>query len=307
MSPVSAFRSAAARVPPNLQGMLWMAAAGISFIFFTGIARHVGSEMHPVQAAFLRYAIGLVFVAPLLLRYGRAMLYTSRTRTHAFRGLIHGIAVMLWFYAMARIPIAEVTALGFTAPIFSTVGAAMFLGERLHLRRIGAVLMGFAGALIILRPGVVSVDPGAVAMIVAAPLFAVSKLLTKSLTGTDSGPGIVAYLALFVTLVMLPPAMMVWRAPTWEEIGWLTLTALLATTSHLAMTHALKLAELTVTQPVEFLQLVWATLLGLYIFNEVPDIWTWVGGAVIVGSATYIAHREAVAGRRAAPAPAPLG
>lgn len=305
MSPVSAFRIAAARVPPNLQGMLWMAAAGVSFIFFTGIARHVGTEMHPVQAAFLRYAIGLVLVAPLILRYRLAMLYSTRMPWHAARGLLHGIAVMLWFYAMARIPIAEVTALGFTAPIFSTVGAAMFLGERLHLRRIGAVLMGFAGALIILRPGMVSVDLGAIAMIVAAPLFAASKLITKSLTRTDPGPAIVAYLALFVTLVMLPPAMLVWRAPTPEEIGWLSLTALLATASHLAMTHALKLADLTVTQPVEFLQLVWATLLGLYVFSEVPDLWTWVGGAVIIASATYIAHREVRAGRR--PAPAPLG
>ena len=217
------------------------------------------------------------------------------------RGIVHGIGVMLWFFAMARIPIAEVTALGFTAPIFTTIGAALFLGEGLRARRIAAVLLGFAGAMVILRPGIVAVNPGAIAQLMAAPLFAVSFIVAKKLTETQPPTVIVAYLSIFVTLVLLPPALMVWRTPTWEELSWLTLIAMLATLGHLTLTQAFRAAELTVTQPVSFLQLVWATLLGLAVFGEQPDLWTWIGGAIIVGSATYIAHRETLRKGRAEP------
>ena len=203
----------------------------------------------------------------------------------------------LWFYAMARIPIAEVTALGFIAPVFTTLGAALFLGERLRARRIGAVLVAFGGAMIILRPGFQEISAGALAQLTAAPLFAVSFLIAKKLTETETSPSIVAHLSIFVTLALLPGAIMEWRTPTWEELGWLFLTAVFATLMHLAMTEAFRCAEISVVQPVTFLQLIWATLLGYYVFAERPEVWVWIGGAVIVGSATYIAHREAAARR----------
>ena len=196
------------------------------------------------------------------------------------------------FYAMAHIPIAEVTALGFTAPIFTTIGAALFLGERVRARRIGAVLVGFAGAMIILRPGIAAIDPGAIAQLIAAPLFAASFILAKKLTETDSSGVIVGVLTVIVTLMLLGPAMLVWRTPTLGELGWLFATASFATAGHLTLTQAFRSAEITVTQPVAFLQLVWATLLGFYVFGEQPDKFTWIGAAVIVSSATYIAHRE---------------
>ena len=211
---------------------------------------------------------------------------------------MHGIGVMLWFYAMARIPIAEVTALGFTAPIFTTIGAALFLGERIRARRVGAVLLGFAGTLVILRPGIEIIDPGAAAMMLAAPLFAASLLISKKLTRSESNSAIVAHMAVFVTLVLLPPALWVWRPPTWEELALLLLTAVLATAGHFTMTQAFRSADITVTQPASFLQLLWATLLGFYVFGETPDLWTWVGAGVIVVSASYIAHRESLAWRR---------
>ncbi len=283
----------AQRLSGNLQGMLWMAGAGLVFVAFVAIVRHIGSDMHPLQIAFMRYAFGIVILAPVLVRMRFYQFRSARHGLHVFRGVIHAIAVLLWFYAMTRLPIAEVTALGFTAPIFATIGAAMFLGERLHLRRIGAVLIGFAGALVILRPGIDVIDVGAVAMLVAAPMFAGSKIITKTLSRTEPTTAIVAYLTVIVTLVMVVPALMVWQAPSLPEIGWTALTALLATASHLAIVRALKAAELTVTQPIEFLQLFWATLIGLYLFGEIPDLWTWVGGTIIVTSATYIAHREA--------------
>jgi drug/metabolite transporter (DMT)-like permease len=288
----------------NLKGIGWMLLSGILFVAVTGIVRHLGTDMSPMQAAFIRYAFGLVLVVPLILHLGAGArlfsgryLRSRRLGLHALRGVIHGIGVMLWFYAMARIPIAEVTALGFTAPIFTTLGAALFLGERLRARRIGAVLVAFGGAMIILRPGFQEISAGALAQLTAAPLFAISFLIAKKQTETETSPSIVAHMAVFVTLALLPGALLEWRTPTLEELGWLFLTAVFATLMHLTMTQAFRCAEISVVQPITFLQLVWATLLGYYVFAERPELWIWVGGAVIVASASYIAHREALARR----------
>ncbi len=249
--------------------------------------------VNPMQAAFIRYAFGIVLIAPVLLRMFAAGVRPSRLGLHMLRGVAHGIAVMLWFFAMARIPIAQVTAIGFTAPVFTTIGAALYLGEHLFARRIAAVVVSFLGTLVILRPGAVAIELGAVAQLVAAPLFACSFLIAKKLTETESSASIVAYMSVFVTLALLPPALLVWRTPTLTELGWLFVTAVFATAGHYTLTRAMQAMELTVLQPFSFLQLVWATLLGFYAFSEVPDIWTLTGGAIIVASVTYIAHREA--------------
>ncbi|MEC8053934.1 MAG: DMT family transporter, partial [Pseudomonadota bacterium] len=174
-----------------------------------------------------------------------------------------------------------------------------FLGERLRLRRMIAIGIGFAGMLVILRPGLNTLELGAAAMLLAAPLFAASMLLAKRLTAAQRPGEIVAFLSVFVTLVLMPPALYVWRAPTWEEMVWLTATAVFATLGHIALVKAYSLVEITVTQPVTFVQLVWASLLGYFVFAEVPDVWTIVGGMIIVASASYIAHRESQLARAA--------
>ena len=285
----------------NLQGIFWMMATGILFVAVTGIVRHLGTDMSPVQAAFIRYLFGLILLIPVFIRMGELLRPPKVLGLHAARGIIHGIGVMLWFYAMARIPIAEVTALGFTAPIFTTVGAALFLGERLHFYRIGAVLMGFGGAIVVLQPGFQPINIGSVAQLTAAPLFACSFLIAKRLTNVESSTAIVAYLSVFVTLTLLVPALIVWRTPTLVELAWLFATAACATAGHYTLTQAFRAADITVTQPIQFLQLVWATILGLLLFDEQPEVWTWVGGGMIVASVTFIAHRESRR-RKAAPA-----
>ena len=276
-----------------LWGIWWMLLTGLLFVAVTGVVRHLGTDMNPMQAAFIRYAFGVVLIAPVLLRMFAARAAPSRIGLHMLRGVAHGTAVMLWFFAMARIPIAQVTAIGFTTPIFTTMGAVLFLGEVLHARRIAAVVVSFLGTLIILRPGAVSIELGALAQLAAAPLFACSFLIAKKLTETESSASIVAYMSVFVTLALLPPALLVWRTPTLTELGWLFVTAVFATAGHYTFTRAMQTVELTVLQPFSFLQLVWATLLGFYAFSEVPDVWTLTGGAVIIASVTYIAHREA--------------
>ena len=151
---------------------------------------------------------------------------------------------MCWFYAMSRIPIAEVTAIGFTAPVFATIGAALFLGEKVRLRRILAVLIGLLGALIIIRPGIVAIELGALLMLIAAPLFAISDLMSKVLTRKETGPALVAYLSVFVTLTIMIPALFVWREPSLEEWLWMGLTAGLATLGHLCMVQGLSLIHI---------------------------------------------------------------
>lgn len=275
-----------------------MLLTGVLFVAVTGIVRYLGSDLPAVQAAFIRYCFGVLFMLPLLIGALRVNPVPRRFGLHVLRGCVHAAGVMLWFYAMARIPIAEVTAIGFTAPLFTTIGAALFLGERLRSRRILAVVAGFIGTLVILRPGVQAIAPGALAQLAAAPLFACSFIVAKKLTATESGTVIVGWLSIFVTLALLPPALMVWRTPNAQELVLLALTAACASAGHYTLTRAMRLAELTLLQPFSFLQLVWASLLGLVAFGEVPDAWTWVGAAIIVGAATYIAHREATVRRQ---------
>ena len=269
-----------------------MVSAGALFVGVTGVVRHLGSDMNPAQAAFIRYAFGVVLLLPVYWRLVAHRVLPSHLGLHVLRGGVHAAGVALWFYAMARIPIAEVTAIGFTTPIFLTIGAVLFLGERIEARRMMAVVAGFAGTLVILRPGFEVIELGALAQLVAAPLFACSILVAKRLTQVESSVAIVAYASVFITLALLPPALAEWRSPEPAELAWLFVTAVLATAGHYALTQALRAADVTVLQPFSFLQLVWAGMLGLYAFGEVPDAWTWAGGAIIVGSATYLARLE---------------
>lgn len=279
------------------RGILWMLATGLLFVGVTGVVRHIGTALPAAESAFLRYVIGTAMLLPFI---WRDLLRPRPARSwgvFAFRGAAHSLGVVLWFFAMARIPIAEVTAIGYTAPIYITIGAALFFGEKLAARRIMAVVLAFAGALIILRPGFREVGPGQIAQLLSAPLFAVSYLMTKRLTATESPGVIVGLLSVFVTLALAPMAISVWVWPDWREVGWLALVAALATTGHWTMTKGLQAAPLTVTQPVTFLQLVWATALGALVFGEAIDGWILLGGAVIIGAVTFIAYREAMLGR----------
>ncbi|HJM49004.1 MAG TPA: DMT family transporter [Alphaproteobacteria bacterium] len=287
---------AARRPVENFKGIFWITVSGLCFVLMSAIVRHLGSDMSPFQAAFIRYVIGGLFVLPLALRLNFDGFRRARWGLHLGRGLIHGVGVLGWFYAVAYVPIAEVTALLFTAPIFTTIGAAVFFGERLHAHRIAAALAGLAGAMVILRPGIEIVQLGSIAMLIAAPSFAISALIAKRLTEREDTIVVMAILTIFVTLMLLPPALMVWRQPTPMEMVWLGLIAAIATVAHYSMTQAIAVAELTVTQPFSFTQLVWATLIGYWAFGELPDIWTWIGAAIIVASVTYIAHRERLAG-----------
>jgi drug/metabolite transporter (DMT)-like permease len=285
-------------------GISWMLLTGLIFACVTGVIRYLGSDMPAIQGAFIRYAIGTLMIVPLLLRNWTGIPERKTLQLYAVRGLIHGVAVILWFFAMARVPMAEVTALGYVAPIFVTIGAALFLGERLHLRRLFGVGAGFVGAMVIVRPGFEEINLGQLAQLSAAPLFAASFIIAKKLTAQENSSMIVGLLSVGCTLTLLPGAILQWRSPTVEEIGWLSLSALLATTGHFTLTKAFAAAPITVTQPLSFLQLVWATAIGVMLFGEPIDPYVLLGSLIVVSAVTYISHREIQARKHASTPPA---
>ena len=278
-----------------------MIVTGLMFVGVTAVVKHVGNGVPAAQAAFLRYLLGVVFLIPMIKPILDAHLTKRQIKLFALRGILHTVAVILWFFAMARIPIAEVTAMNYLSPVYVSIGAALFLGERLPPRRLAAVVVALIGALIILRPGVKEIEPGHIAMLGTAVCFAIGYLIAKQLSGEVSAPVIVGMLSITVTIGLAPAAIAVWVTPTLPQLGWLFLVACFATAGHYAMTLAFAAAPLTVTQPVTFLQLVWAVLLGAVVFGEGVDGWVIFGGAVIMASVSFITWREAVARRQITP------
>ncbi|UWR12520.1 DMT family transporter [Sulfitobacter mediterraneus] len=284
-----------------LTGILWMLVTGLLFIAVTALVKYMGPRLPAAESAFLRYAIGLVFLLPAVGALRQTNLSRRQWSLFGLRGFCHALGVILWFYAMTRIPIAEVTAMNYLAPIYVTLGAAVFLGEKLAARRIAAVCLGLMGAAIILRPGFREVSLGHLAMLFAAVVFAGSYLLAKVLADEVRPAVVVAMLSIFVTLALAPFALPVWVTPTLREVLLLTAVAVFATAGHYTMTLAFAAAPVTVTQPITFLQLLWATSLGVLAFNEPVDIWVIVGGFVILGSVTFITWREAMLKRQITP------
>lgn len=277
-----------------LVGIFWMLVTGLNFVAVTAIVKHLGPGLPAVESAFLRYLLGLVFLIPMIGPIMKAHLTRRQVGLFVMRGVVHSAGVALWFFAMTRITIAEVTAMNYLAPIYVTLGAALFLGERLALRRILAIGAAFLGAMIILRPGFRELSPGHIAMLLAAIVFGASYLTAKLLSGETSAPVIVGMLSITVAIGLAPFAIAVWVPPTLTQLGWIFLVAIFATAGHYSMTLAFAAAPVTVTQPVTFLQLVWAILLGWLVFNESIDLWVLAGGALILGAVTFITWREHV-------------
>ncbi|SFO29740.1 Threonine/homoserine efflux transporter RhtA [Roseovarius lutimaris] len=280
-------------------GIFWMVVTGILFVGVTALVKVLGTRVPAPQAAFLRYAMGLVFLLPMLRPLMRLRLERRIWLMFGARGAVHTVAVALWFFAMARIPIADVTAMNYLSPIYVTLGAALFLGETLALRRVLAVVAALIGALIILRPGFREVGPGHFAMLFTAVFFGASYLTAKVLSGRCSAGIVVAMLSITVTIGLAPLAAAVWVTPTLGELAILAAVACLATAGHYTMTLAFGAAPLAVTQPVTFLQLVWAVALGALVFGEGVDVFVVLGGTVIVAAISFISWRESVLKRRA--------
>ena len=283
-----------ARVPDRpLAGVIWMLVTGVMFVGVTATVKHLGDRIPAAEAAFLRYLLGLVFLLPMLNQIRATRFTRRRAAFFAGRGMLHAVGVILWFFAMTRIPLAEVTALNYLSPVYVSLGAAIFLGEKFSWPRGIAIFCALIGVLLIVRPGFREVSPGHLAMLGTAVLFAGSYLIAKVMSDEVSPATVVAMLSLWTTLGLAPFAVSVWVWPSPSELGWLFMVATLATAGHFTMTLAFQCAPISVTQPVTFLQLIWATLLGWAVFGEGIDTFVLAGGAIIIGSVVTISIREA--------------
>jgi len=282
-----------------VEGVLWMLATGLCFVFVNGIVRYLGTSLPAAESAFIRFGWGILLLAPTLLPVLRAGFSARTLKLFALRGALHTVAVMLWFYAMARITISEVTAIGYLNPIVVTLGAGLLFGEGFRPSRIAAIGVAMIGALIVLRPGLRELSPGHLAQLGAAFGFGLSYLVMKRLTQLADPAQVVAMMALTVTLGLAPFALAVWQPVSLTQLLWLGAVAVFATAGHYCMTRAFACAPMTVTQPVTFLQLVWATALGWSAFGEPVDPFVLAGGAIIIAAVSYLTWREAVSKRRA--------
>lgn len=277
---------------PALRGILLMCISTVAFSVMHGLVRFVSEMLPPFQIAFFRNVFGLAFLLPLLMRSRFAILRTQRIGLHALRGVINIVAMLMFFTALSISPLAKVTALSFTAPIFMAILAVLVLGERFRIYRWLAILFGFLGMLIILRPGLVAIDTGALLVTGSAALWAVAMVLIKILSRTDSSLTIVAYMGIFLGIFSIFPALWVWQPFGLETLGWMVLIGLFGSIAQMSLSQSLKETDPTALMPFDFLKLIWTALIGAWFFGEVPDIYTWIGAAVIFSSGLFIALRE---------------
>ena len=269
------------------------------------MVRHVSAEVHPFEIAFFSFFFGFFVLLPVLARTGLAPLRTKRPGMHMVRVALSAVATLAIYYALSVTPLAQVAALSFTMPIFATVLAIVILREVVGIRRWTAIIVGFVGTYVILRPGTGAIEFGALLVLAASVLYGITVIVIKSLTRTDSPLTIMAVQICMMSPVLLVPALFVWQWPTWPQLAWLATIAVVTAFSVLAFAMAMKEADTAAVMSLNFLQLVWASLIGFVFFAEIPDLYTWIGGAMIVASTTYIAYRERAKGATAEITPTP--
>ena len=267
-----------------------MVVTTLLFAIVTGIVRYIGSDIPAPVAAFIRYIISTIFFIPLIVRMFILERNRSNRRVYWSRGLAHGFGVILWFFAMARIPVSEVTAIGYITPIFVSIAAFIFLKETFSMSIIGALAICMIGMIIIIRPTTSGIATGQLSMIIATLFFAASYILAKKLSETESTLEILVALNFVVTLTLAPFAIAFWVTPSFQEVLFLGVVALFATAGHFTMTMALKLAPITITQPISYVQIVWASGIGFIFFGETVTLLFSIGASLIILSSLYVTY-----------------
>lgn len=288
-----------------VEGVLWMLAATVCAVIVTSLIRLVGEGVPAAQSSFLRFTFGSLLMLPVLLPLFRRGLPQGAFRLFALRGVLHTAAALLTYVAIVRIPLAEVTAIGYLMPVLVAVGAVVFYGERLLQRRVIAIALALVGAFVILRPGLREIGIGQLAQLASAVFAAGSYLLVKRLIGLVNPAEVVALLMLGVAILMAPLALAVWGPVTPAELGLIALTGAAATLGHYCFTRSFKAAPVSVVQPVIFLQLVWSVALGTLAFGDPVDPFVILGGLVIVTAISLLAWQESSKARHGAAAPTP--
>ena len=291
--------STAVSLSGNMHAMGLMMVSTVARSGLHAIIRHASAGMHAFELLFFQNFVGLFVMLPWFVRYGFAPLRTTRLGLQLLRVTITVVSAAMLFYALAITPLARVAALTFLVPIFTTLLAIFFLRETVRLRRWLAILFGFAGVFVVLRPGIDTIDLGSILTVLSSIIFSFALLLTKVISRTDSAVTITCYSVLLMTPMSFAAAVFVWQWPDPRQIIWLIAIGVLSTGSQLIGTQAIKEGDINVLLPLDFFKLIWSSIIGFVFFSEIPSVFTWMGGTMIFASATYIAYRESKFGRPA--------
>lgn len=277
-----------------------MALTIASFAAMAVAARQLSSSMATFEILFFRSLVGCLMMVPVVWAAGVAAFSTTRFGLHVGRNLVHFAGQFTWVYAIAFLPLAKVTALEFTGPLWAALLAALVLGERISPHRFTATLLGFGGVLFIVQPGVIPLSTPVLLGLVSALCYGASAVMVKALTRHDEAKVIVLYMSLLQLPLGLGPALLAWVTPSWRNVPWLFAMGASGVTAHYGMARALALADITFVLPLDFLRLPFITLIGLLAYREHPAMATIAGAGLIFGGNYYSVWRES-RGRRQAP------
>lgn len=301
-----AVRQRTHHLSPTVQGLLWTTAAGVIFSFLNASMRALGQQVDPFQSQFLRYFFGLLVLLPLVWHHGVAAYRPKTMRGQFIRGGLHTAGLYLWFVSLPKIPLADMTAIGFTTPLFIMLGAWLFFKEQMRWERWLATVLGFVGVLIVVGPKLSLADgfgpgPGLhhLLMLASAPVFAASFLVTKALTRYETTGTILVWQAISISLLSLPLALWAWQPLSPLQWFGFALCGVLGSSGHYCLTRSFVAADISATQSVKFLDLVWAVLLGWALFADIPSFSTIAGGLLISAATLWVARRESRAGPKA--------
>ena len=271
-----------------------LAIAATLFGSFMGAGvKLLSDDLHPIIICFYRCLMGLIIITPFVAKNNFQALQTDNMRLQIFRALINIISMICWFSAIGMMHFEKATALGFTTPLFTTVLAVLILGEVIRFHRTAALLLGFVGILIIIRPGYMPFEFGTILMLIASFSFSFVLIFVKKLSATDSSLTIIFYHLLYMTPAFFILSLFYWENISLNQLIIFSLMGASGLLSHWCLAQAFKMSDTTFVMPLQFTKLIWASLIGLFIFSEQPDIWTWVGGVIIFISVVYITYREA--------------
>jgi drug/metabolite transporter (DMT)-like permease len=282
----------------EFEGILWMVASCIGAAVMMTLVRYISDGLPVAQVVFFRNVFALLWFMPWVVYRGPAVLKTRRPKLFLLRGVIGLTAMHGWFYSLTVMPLAEATALSFTAPLFSTILALIFFKEKIGIHRVTALAIGFTGAMIILRPGSEAFSAYGLIMLGVAMAWACSGTIIKALTRTEPPKLVVFYMVLVMTPLSLPGALWVWKPITLHQFWWLLVLGFVSNGFQLMLSTAISKTEMNVILPFDFSRLVFVSILGYIFFSEVPDFWTYVGSGVIVAASAYAAYREKLHKRR---------
>jgi len=284
--------------------MGYMMASGLTNQAMNGMIRITAAlGVHPFEIAFFRCLFGTILLAGMLAGPGLGALRTRRPSLHLARAVLNATSMLSFFLALTIEPLAKLSALMFTSPLFAALGATLFLRERMGLARAAGLAFGFGGALIVMRPGGEPMTLGLWLAMLAAATWGAALVLIKLQSRTESSLTIAIYAALLLLPLNGAGALFFWSWPSLEMLAWMAGIGVCGTLGQIALGNAFRAADATVVLPFDFTKLIWAAGVGYLLFGEVPDIWTWTGGTVIFASSLFMAYRERAA-RKALPIPA---